>query len=95
MPLSLQDTAGRWRAEGTPMRAVVAYETRLTDVVGVQLLLLSLAEHARDADGRPRRVLLFFPGAPADLVDWLAGQPQVDLVEPPPGLMGGWNMKPA
>ena len=77
------------------MRALVAYETRHSDVVGVQLLLLSLARHALDEQGRPHRVLLCFPDAPAELLDWLPTLPHVDLFDAPPGLLGGWNMKPA
>jgi hypothetical protein len=71
-------------------RTLCVYEDRHSDIVGVKLLLRSLARHAPD-----EHTLLFFPDAPEDVRAFAAAQgDRVTLCEPPPGRLAGWNMKP-
>ncbi|HEV2863945.1 MAG TPA: hypothetical protein VGX48_23315 [Pyrinomonadaceae bacterium] len=68
---------------------VCAYEDRPSALVGLKLLLLSLA---RQSPGL--RVRLYCPAADAAFESWVAGQPDVELRPTPPDSLGGWDVKP-
>ncbi len=69
--------------------AVVLYEDRPQDLVGLQLAVASLLRHSPGVD-----VLVSAPGAPDRLLEWFASRPGVQVV-PADDLVGrGWNIKP-
>lgn len=68
---------------------ICAYEDRVSDLVGLKLLILSLARHCPDLS-----VNLFCPTATPDFCRWLKIHPQVRLREIPAMNTQGWNVKP-
>lgn len=70
---------------------VMIYEDRPSAFVGVQLAALSLAEHS---PGLSVRAIV--PGAPAEMVEWAASIPSLELVTSREGIDGeSWNVKPS
>lgn len=68
---------------------VCAYEDRVSDLVGLKLLVLSLAQHC---PGLP--IHLFCPSATPEFCQWIEKYPQVQLRELPNLNIKGWNVKP-
>lgn len=68
---------------------VCAYEDRPSALVGLKLLLLSLARHS---PGLPVR--LYCPVSDDNFRAWVKGQPNVELRAPPPDCLAGWDVKP-
>ena len=68
---------------------ICIYEDRASDLVGVKLLILSLARHCPDLS-----VQLFCPTATPNFCRWLEMYPQVRLRELPATNNRGWNVKP-
>jgi hypothetical protein len=65
------------------------YEDRKTALIGLKLLVLSLARHCPDL---PLHVYCPQPGVAFE--EWAGRQPNVCLLNPPSGIIGGWDVKP-
>jgi hypothetical protein len=64
-------------------------EDRLSEMIAVKLLVLSLVKHCPDA-----KIILTFPPATADFQKWITKFEQVDLRTKPFSGAYGWNVKP-
>lgn len=69
---------------------IVAYENRAKSIVGLKLLVLSLAKHCKNWP-----IHIRYPEPPGELRRWLASFSEVTLCEDPIQLDGaGYNIKP-
>jgi len=68
---------------------VVVYEDRPDNLIGVQLLVLSLNRYSPDL-----RALVTVPGAPEAFRDWLQAQPNAELYDTRLEA-SGWDVKPS
>src|SRR5438045_2971520 len=67
---------------------ICTYEDRPTDLVGVQLLVSSLARHLPGAS-----IHVACPTPPPELAAWLRARPGVTLDETRDERLRGWNVK--
>jgi hypothetical protein len=68
---------------------ICCYEDRLNELIGLKLLISSLARHVPDA-----KVLVTYPPADASFRDWLRQFPQVTLDDNPALAGMGFDIKP-
>jgi hypothetical protein len=68
---------------------VCSYEDRASSLVGVKLLILSLAQHCPDIE-----VHIYSPIADKNFQSWINRQSKVCLIATPENYLGGWNIKP-